>query len=378
MRTANWTIKSKRQKNKLNDNRRRYIFLFLKTFLITSFSLISLIVAVGGISFYGTIRPPDIPTIPTTSENEIFAASLAHNSHIPIEEGENTPIGSGLIAPEGFTAEDRRDLFFTFLIVGLNEGTNANTIMVASYDGINKEANLVSIPRDSLINVNRGVRKLSGAYMTGTLRGGGVAGGVAQMQREVMSIIGFVPDFYVIINYDAFHAIIDAVGGIEIDVPFHMRYDDPFQNLHIDIPPGTQLMDGETALHFARFRNSNRGFRAINDYQRIENQQTVVNATLASLLRPANILRIPEFIDIFNENVHTNLTLGNMLWFASQLNEVRGSDVLSTYTAPTTGTSGAPMWYELLDGPGIVELVNRTINPYEIDIGLWDLNIISR
>ena len=325
----------------------------LKLFLIAAVFIATVIFIatfIATLNFMGTVQPPEIPVV---------------------EE-------PGLTAPERFSDEDRKELFYTFLILGLNESINANTIMVASYDGISGEANLVSIPRDSLVDATRRVRKINSAFPNGMIRYGGVEGGIIQMQREVMDVIGFVPDFYIVIDFDAFERLIDVAGGVEIYVPFHMRYDDPFQNLHIDIPPGLHHMDGKTALHFARYRQSNRGFRAITDYQRIENQQTVINAALGNLLTPANILNVPEFIDIFVENVHTNLTPGNLLWFAMQFNEIRNTDAISAYTAPTTGTSGAPMWYELLDGPAIVELVNRTINPYERDIELEDLNIIRQ
>ena len=324
----------------------------LKVFLVTLVLISAIFFITIYLNFIGTIQPPEIPPIDEKSE---------------------------LVAPEGFTDEDRKELFYTFLILGLNESINANTIMVASYDGVSGEANLVSIPRDSLVDATRRVRKINSAFPAGMIRYGGVEGGITQMQREVMSVIGFVPDFYVVIDFDGFERLIDVIGGVEIYVPFHMRYSDPFQDLHINIPPGLQLMDGKTALHFARFRRSNIGeLRDITDYGRIENQQTVINATISNLLQPANILNIPEFIDIFTENVHTNLTPGNLLWFATQFNEIRDTDAISTYTVPTLRTTGPPMWYELLDGPAIVELVNRTINPYERDIELEDLNIISQ
>ena len=324
----------------------------LSVFIATFVLVLAVAITTMSLTFFVSIQPPEIP---------------------PLDED------TGLVAPERFTDEDRKELFYTFLILGLNESINANTIMVVSYDGVNGEANLVSIPRDSLVDATRRVRKINSAFPAGMIRYGGVEGGIAQMQREVMSVIGFVPDFYIVIDFDAFERLIDVIGGIEIYVPFHMRYNDPFQNLHIDIPPGLQLMDGETALHFARFRRSNVGEpRDITDYGRIENQQTVINATINNLLHPSNILNIPEFVDIFTENVHTNLTTGNLLWFAAQFNEIMGTDAMYTYTVPTTGTSGQPMWYELLDGPGIVELVNRTINPYNRDIELEDLNIINR
>ena len=330
---------------------------------------IAVIVTAGVILLFSAVAPPEIPNLAnpniTGGENE--------------DENETAleldMLESGLVAPARFTNEDRKDQFFTFLIVGLNEGTNANTIMVASYDAINKEAHLVSIPRDSLINTTRAGRKLSSSFMAGAGGGRGVAGGVAQMQRDVMSVIGFVPDFYFIIDYDAFFAIVDAVGGVEVYVPFHMRYTDPFQDLDINILPGLQQMDGETALKFARFRRSNAGFRSITDYQRIENQQTVVNAVLEKLIRPASILRVPEFVNIFNESVYTNLSVGNMLWFANQLNNIRGTDALSSHTVPMAGTSGSPMYYEFLHASGIVKLVNETINPFTQDIERGDLNI---
>lgn len=347
-------------------NKTLYIIrLFIKTFLV-SIGAFCVVLGIGALLFFSIagaiVRPPDIPVPPG------FESNLSLN---------DSTESFGPTTPERFTEEDRRELFFTFLIIGLNEGTNANTIMVASFDGIRGEANLISIPRDSLMNVDRRIRKLSGSYMAGALGGRGRAGGVAQMQREVMSIIGFVPDFYVVLDYDAFFAIIDAVGGIEMYVPFHMRYDDPLQNLHIDIPPGLQHMNSQTALHFARFRMSNPGFRSITDYQRIENQQAVINAVISELLSPASLLRIPEFVGVFNDSVYTNLTIGNMLWFANQLNNIRGTDALSTHIMPTTGTTGPPMWYELLDPPAIVELVNQTINPYYSEVELRDLSIIT-
>ena len=98
---------------------------------------------------------------------------------------------------------------------------------------------------------------------------------------------------------------------------------------------------------------------------------------LVELMKPASILRIPEFIDIFNEYVYSDINIGNMLWFAGELNSIRGTDALSSYTVPTLGTSGEPMYYEILDARGIIELVNRTINPFIHCIESKDLDIIT-
>ena len=357
---------------------------FLKSLLMSLLVALVLVFSFSIYSIYRAVVPPEVPTmaqrntrqviIPVPAAPGLQATENGNDDEDPYDE--HPDWDDNPVAPMRFTDDDRRENFFTFLIVGLNEGRNANTVMVASYDADARKAHLISIPRDSLINTNRQGRKLSSSYLAGAGGGRGRAGGIRTLMRDVRTVIGFEPDFYILIDYAAFHAIIDAVGGIEMYVPFHMRYTDPFQNLDINIPAGQQHMDGETALHFARFRRANRGFQSISDYQRIKNQQAVISAVISQLLRPQSILRIPEFVDIFNEYVHTDLTHGNMLWFARELNRIRGTDALSTHTTPMLGTSGEPMWYEILNARGIVELVNNTINPFYRDIELRDVSII--
>jgi len=362
---------------KANKNRQKKrkpaskLRMFLKTCLIT-FGVLTIIFAAGSVAYTLTVRPPEIPSIERSEEPDTHM----NYGFIPGEWHQEDAAISGRRAPEGFTDADRKEDFFTFLIIGLDDGVNTDTIMVASYDGVNREANIISIPRDSLVNVSRRVKKINAAFPSGTLHGGGMAGGINQLQREISTIIGFMPDFYIVIDMDAFVRIIDAVGGVDVYVPFNMRYFDPTDNLRIDIPRGQQHLDGNQALHFARFRLGGADSRTISDYDRIENQQAIIHAALEGLLRPESLLRIPEFIRIFNDNVHSDITAGNMIWFANELREIRGTDALSTYTIPTTGTSGLPMFYEFLCEEGILELVNRTVNPFIRDIEAHDIDII--
>lgn len=340
---------------------------FIKVLTVISILTIACVVIIKSM-----IKPPIIPQY---SEDRISNYDdIAFLS--PERAKEDMFIGNDLNTPEGFTIEDRKEQFYTFLIVGLDGGINTDTIMIASYDGINKKANIISISRDSMVNVKRQVKKINAAYPAGTLNGGGREGGIKQLKREVKTIIGFMPDFYVCVDLDAFVKIVDAVGGVDVNVAFDMKYDDPMQNLHTDIKKGEQLLNGENALKFARYRKGNDSQTTISDYERMENQQAIIKATLAKLLKPANILKIPEFIDIFTENVYSDIKTENMLWFAEQLNKIKGTEALSTHTMPTIGTSGLPMYYEYLDKSVIVELVNRTINPYKKDIRASHLDII--
>jgi len=367
--------------NKLFDmlriSKNRRVRTVIKSFFITVAS-VAIIVGIGVAIWNRTVAPPVI-VLPTGP----IAVPPTNIAPPPDRNTENNNGGSDIDEPTPVyvwpfperMADDRRDLFYTFLIIGLNEGTNVNTAMVASYCAASREANLISIPRDVPVHATRNGRKLASSYIIGAGGGRGIAGGVAQVQHDILNVIGFIPDFYVVFDYDAFFAIIDAIGGIEVYVPFHMRYTDPYQNLDINILPGLQRMDSETALHFARFRRANRGYQSITDFQRIRNQQAVINAVINELLRPSNILQVPTFVNIFNDSVHTNLTTPNMMFFALELNNIMGTDDFHTYTFPTH-TSGEPMWYELLTPNSVLELVNRTINPFYQYIELRDINIV--
>jgi len=357
------------------NGRKKIVRLFIKTFLIT-ISVFALVVFAGWLTLRKAIQPPVIAesnnSVAKTDENNTLneAAFI-----VPEADEADKSIGDDRTAPVGFTRDDRKELFYTFLIFGLDKGVNSDTIMVAAYDGAEKKGYVIGIPRDSKVNVKRRVKKINAAYPSGTLNGGGRSGGIEQLKREIQTIIGFTPDYYVCVDLNAFVRLVDALGGVEVNVPFNMRYDDPVQKLHINIAQGLQKLSGEDALKFARYRLGNNSKNNITDYQRIENQQAVIKAVIDQLLKPASLLKLPEFVDIFLENVHTDMEIDDALWFALELNKIKGTDALETHTMPTTGSSGLPDWYELLDEAAVVELINKTINPFVKDIEAKDIDI---
>jgi len=364
---------------KINKKQKRQFLKYFSIFFVV-ISIVAASAVWGFMSVNDNIRPPEVPDIAVTlSEIAIFIPTENNNQSSADDEAEPDP-EEFFEMPNPLSLEgwERKPDFFTILVIGLDGGTNANVIMVGAYDNVAQQAYIVSIPRDTRVDVQRNRRKIVSAYPVGMLNGGGHEGGIERMKQEIQTLIGFRPDFYVLVNFDAFVQIIDAFGGVEVDVPFHMRYDDPFQDLHIDILPGLQVLDGQNALHFARFRRSNPGFRGITDYQRIENQQTVINALLLDMLTPQALLQIPTLLGTYRDYVYTDLSLGEKLWFAGQLNNVRDASALATYTLPMAGTSGAPAWYEFAYEPGVLELINRTINPFTQDITADMLRIISQ
>jgi LCP family protein required for cell wall assembly len=310
--------------------------------------------------------PPDF----TAKEAEDEASAYVTPEHDPEDEA----VGGSAPAPERFSAAGRKELFYTFLIFGKDKGVNTDTIMVGAYDGKARKAYLISIPRDSKVAVKRSAKKINSAYPAGYSHGGGQEGGVAQLRREIKTIIGFTPDYYISVDLAAFVQIVDAVGGVTVDVPIDMNYDDKYQDLYIHFTKGEHVMNGAEALRFARYRKGNGGKNTITDYQRIENQQAVIKAVKDKLLSPGSLTKIPSFVNIFTKNVDTDMKASDALWFAGQVAGKDGAE-LSAYTIPTAGGSGDPYYYEYLDKGKIVELVNQTINPFNRDIEPGDLNI---
>jgi len=220
--------------------------------------------------------------------------------------------------------------------------------------------------------VRRNVRRINSAYPAGRIHAGGHVGGVDQLKREVQTIIGFRPDFYVSIEEAAFERIVDAVGGVYIDVPFHMVYNDPWQNLHINIPAGRQRLNGENALHFVRYRLGSGNSPTISDHQRMQHQQQLIAAMMNELLTPRVITSIPELLRTYQDHVNTNLTIGQMLAFAEVF--VLGGVNLNTYNYPTNSVRST-RWYEIPIADEALELINRTINPFTRDITMANLRL---
>jgi LCP family protein required for cell wall assembly len=267
---------------------------------------------------------------------------------------------------------ERKPDFFTLLIFGYDAGMNTDTIMVAAFDAAAREAYIVSIPRDTRVDVRRNIARINSAFPVGRMNGGGHEGGVDQLQRELQTLIGFRPDFYVSIEEDAFRRIVDAVGGVSIDVEFHMLYTDPYQGLRIDIPAGQQRLNGENALHFVRYRHGNDPRRTISDYQRMQNQQRLINAMVQELLSPRTILRVPELIRTYREHVRTDLDIFEMLWFAEQL--LREDVALHMYNYPTESVLRTH-WYEMPKAEEALALINRTVNPFTQDLTINNLQL---
>ncbi len=197
-----------------------------------------------------------------------------------------------------------KDNRINVLVLGL-ENTRSDTIMVVSYDIKNKTGDVISIPRDTYIErdgfVNSGNNKINSVY---TVKG------IEGLSEIILHITGLKIDKYVTIDYDGVRAAVDAIGGVEVDVPFHMRYTDPYADppLDINIESGLQLIKGDRAMEFLRFRKTNyAGYRGYQegDLGRIEAQQGFVKAAIKKALT----YRLPAVVKEVYPHINTDFSL---------------------------------------------------------------------
>jgi len=123
---------------------------------------------------------------------------------------------------------------------------------------------------------------------------------------------------YVTVDLEGFRQIVDLLGGVEVNVPIYMDYDDPEQNLHIHIKAGTQVLNGKQAEGFVRYRKSNDGV----DYPREKSQKAFLTAMFKKVATPEGIAKAPEMLEIAGKYIETDLTASHILGYASAVLEL--------------------------------------------------------
>ena len=321
------------------------------------------------------------PEIPTPARQEPKPAASGE-----VVQTTETPEITGDEAPD-LTAAGRKEDYYTFLLVGRDTGGggNTDTIMVVSYDVKNQELNAMSIPRDTIVNKSWDIKKINSVY---NYAGGGDKG-MDALLSTVADTIGFAPDFHIVVEWEAVGRLATAINGVDFEVPVDMNYDDPTQDLHIHISKGFQHLDGEQVMQVLRFRKNNNGAPGIyaqGDIGRIQVQQDLLMAIADKLLQPSVVAHIPELVDIFMENVETDLTIPNLLWLAkSAIQGGLRTDSVNFVTLPAN--YNGYFWSYSMDrnesyvfpkAGEIVELVNEDFNPYLTDVTRANLDIVYK
>ena len=287
-------------------------------------------------------------------------AILVHRPEIPApEEPEVVETDEPAALDTG-----RREDVYTFLLVGRDDkgGGNTDTIMVGCFDAKNGALDVLSIYRDTLVDVPWEIKKINSVYNFQGIEG---------LQTQVKNLIGYQPDYYFVVELSAVAQLVDAIGGVDFDVPYNMHYDDPTQDLHIHFEKGMQHLDGENAVKLLRWRKNNSGESlSVGDIGRVEIQHSFLKAMAEQTVRLGNITKIRQIASIVEKNLTSNLTYGEMLWFGEQALGLKKENI-HFYGLPGdfTGTIWSPTYqnyqsYVFVNPTALLELVNEHLNPY--------------
>ena len=257
----------------------------------------------------------------------------------------------------------RKEDFFTILLAGVDDGNGgSDTIILASLDVRNKAIAAVSIPRDTKAVVKGRFHKINNAYNQG---------GIDLLAATVSNQLGIPIDYTMEIDLTGFAALVDAIDGVDFDVPLDMDYDDELQDLYIHVSAGMQHLDGETALKVVRFRHNNDGSGyGSQDVGRMGTQQKFLKAVAKKMLSPASIPKLTRFVKIFRQYVDTDLTLPNLMWLGQKAIDI-GPEGVEFFTLPSSWRNP----YMYADPKETLRLINAHFNPYEEDRWMEDLNL---
>lgn len=227
---------------------------------------------------------------------------------------------------------------------GAKNQTRTDTMMLFSMDPKTNTAFLLSIPRDSRVNIrNHGLDKINHAH---------AYGGVDLSIKAVKDLLQIPIHHYVRVDYQALFKTVDDLKGIEVDVKQNMYYRDPYANppLMINLKKGRQVLDGQKAMEYLRFR----GYSGNPDLVRISVQQDFVQRVMKKALSPSLITRVPDHIETLYTYVDTDMSKKDMLELAKdgiKLDPVR----LRKMTLPGEGRYIGQISYFIIDEPKMRE-----------------------
>jgi len=241
---------------------------------------------------------------------------------------------------ESVQTKDSKGKVINILVMGIDarnarENSRSDTMILASLDPATNQVVMISIPRDTRIKNAKGQNDRINSI--NWLQGPEAA------CKEVGKLLNVDVDYYVVTNFGGFGDIVDALGGVHIDVETNMYHADPVNpELAINLKKGYQHLNGKQALAYVRYRGG-----PTADIGRTENQQKFIKALAKEMLQTKTILRLPQLIPELYENVHTNIPLQDMIYLGKMIQDLDMENII-TLTLPgyflSDSQTGASYW----------------------------------
>ncbi|MFO7820330.1 MAG: LCP family protein [Halanaerobacter sp.] len=217
---------------------------------------------------------------------------------------------------------------FNLLLLGADKGRDgqarSDTLMLMHLDLIREEISLLSIPRDTRVEFANGeYHKINAAYSYG---------GVELVEDTVSQFLDIKIDYYLQMDYNNFIDIVNLIDGIKLDIAKDLAYVDKAADLDIDLAAGEQMLNGNEALDYVRFRHDYLG-----DIGRVKRQQKFLQAVADKVFSPAGILKMPQLLNKIRTSIETDFDLSNLLGVAELIKDF---DFREIKTATLPGKAG--------------------------------------
>lgn len=265
--------------------------------------------------------------------------------------------------------EDKEEKKINIAIFGVDvEGIRTDVILVGNYNTVSKKINLISVPRDTRIvldnELHKQLQSFNSHYVPEAIKINELYAYAGKKRNQYSTnaleeLLDIKIDNFVKVDLKGFKKIVDIIGGVEMDVPYSMKYKDPAQNLYINVNKGKQVLNGNLAEQIVRYRKDNYG-NEIGDIGRIQMQQAFLKALLKQMLKFENILKLNQLISAAFEYVETDLSLSDILSYAKYINDIN-LDNLKSYILPGTSRYISSKSFFILDKPKTKLLVDEVI-----------------
>ncbi|MFL0247444.1 LCP family protein [Candidatus Clostridium stratigraminis] len=238
--------------------------------------------------------------------------------------------------------------------IGANSNNNpkrTDTILLINLNPSLKVANVISIPRDTLIQMNNSNKKINEAN---------AIGGPGYLIDAVEKLLDIRVNYYSKLDYEGFRKVIDSIGPIEMTINNNMNYDDKTQNLHIHFNKGdTVELNGEKAEEFFRWRENNDGTGLANgDLGRIENQHLFINKVIDKFKNPSIITKLPSILGTISNYVETNMKADEIIKYGLMLSKMDKANI-KIYTIKGDPKYINGISYVIYDKSKNIELLNK-------------------
>lgn len=298
--------------------------------------IVLLAFAVGGIQLFRLYRQPLGPALelPTATQMRLTRSSLTVEEESPVNILTTKPQATASSTPQPLCGGPA---VMNILAIGSDSRGDhylyglADIIRLVRVDFINARVGILEVPRDIWVDIpgisdHYGITqgKLNQAYLYGNKGFGyydGPGEGPGLLARTMNLNLGVQPDHYIAVNMVTFENIVNAVGGIDVYLPYEISVRSPDNPEGFEISEGPHHINGETALWVARIRQ-------YSTFSRAESQNIVMCSLRKKLLSPAIVPAIPELISTFQRHVQTDLSPEQINQLACLATQMNGGDVV--------------------------------------------------